>query len=62
MRRVYVSEDATTMPESQTHVPVHITFSNLRAPPIIWVVEPKVITDGFISARTVLADGDQLTA
>ena len=61
-RRVHISEDVTVMPESQTHVPVRVTFDSFRAPPSIWVVEPKAITNGFISARIVLADGDQLTA
>jgi predicted aspartyl protease len=58
VRRVYVKEDRVVGPDSQTLVPVRVTFSNLHTPASDWIVEPKVLAGDTVSGRTVIAQGE----
>lgn len=61
IRRVYVQEDLLVPPDMETHVPVRVTWSSLRAPKADWLIEPKRLRAGVFVARTLLP-GDKDSA
>jgi len=56
VRRIYVDQESIVPAYHQANVPVKITCHNPYASSPNWVVEPKAVKSGVITARTLLAE------
>ena len=56
MRRIYVDQESVVLAHHQTNVSVKITRHSPYATSPNWVIEPKAVGPGVLTARTLLAE------
>jgi predicted aspartyl protease len=55
IRRVYVADNVIVEKRSVANVPVKLMLTSLRSVPCNWLLEPKLINDSLLVARTLLS-------
>jgi len=55
VRRVYAAESIEIPPMSEANIPVTVTWPTLHPTRSDWLVEPKVVNEGLVVARTLVS-------
>jgi len=55
VRRVYAADTVSIPPMTQVEIPVKVTWPTLKPEESDWIVEPTVLKEGLIVARTLVS-------